>query len=329
MAEDKVRKDKISSKSKYKMSKSQLKFKKEKSKKSKKEKIRRSSSRVEFPKSWKEEIEKSGKLFEQEVASILQDAGFGYIIPNEAFLDVETGESRELDVFAIDAKQIGKKNYFIFPILLVAVKKINLVCFSREEIMSRYAIGDIHFSGMPKNIYLKEEEYELTEYLNIEKIHHFYKYKKISSQFWTPYEKAKEEKGDYFYRKLIFPLVKAVVANIREHEKSWYFDPTEETINLQIYYPIIVVENLWECSLTKRGPKYRPISRIGFVSRYSSKEISGEYLIDICDKNGFKGLLKIINQEVDKITSIIEKKVRIFENSALMDAKHRLEEEKK
>jgi len=289
----------------------------------------RSIKSQKFPKKWKEYIESSGKFFEQEIAQYIQNHGFGYVVPNDVFLDIESGESRELDVFAIAGRKIGHKMNFIFPIALIAIKKIALVCFMRNEIMTRYTLGDIHISGTPKTIYSRGEETDLAEYINLERIHHFYKYRKVSSQFWTPLEKNKDKKGDYFYRGLILPLIKSVVAQIEEHEKNWYFDPEEEPINLQIYYPVIVVDNLWECNLTKNGQKYKKISRIGFVSRYSSEKITGTYLIDICDKEGLKDLLKIINKEEEQIVRIIRKKIKTIENSAFAEAKRRIDEDKK
>jgi len=282
-----------------------------------------------FPNNWKDQIKEGGKLFEQEISQYIQKHGFGYVVPNDAFLDIESGESRELDVFAIAGRKIGHKMNFIFPIVLMAIKKMDLVCFTRDEIMTRYTLGDIYFSGMPKIIYHKGEEIDFTEYLNLEKVHHFYKYRKISSQFWTPFEGNKDKKGDYFYRDLIFPLIKSVVAQITEHEEKWYFDPEGEPVNIQIYYPIIVVENLWECSLTKGGPRYKKVSQSGFVSRHSSEKVSGTYLIDICDKEGLRDLLRTIDKEIDQILKFGRKKIKIIENSAFAEAKKRIDENKK
>ena len=276
-----------------------------------------------FPKAWKEQIEKSGKLFEQEIALLIQESGFGYVTPNDAFLDVESGESRELDVFAIAGRKIGHKEHFLFPILLVAVKKIKVVCFMREEIMTRYTVGDIHFSGVPKTIYTKNEEMDLVEFLKIERIHHFYRYKKVSSQFWMP-NVSNEKREDIFFKGLIFPLIKSVVSNINEHEKDWYFDPEGEPINLQIYYPIIVVEELWECNLRKAGPRYKKVPQVGFISRHASEKVSGTYLIDICDQNGLKDLLKTINSETEQIVRAIMNKISIVENSALAEARKKI-----
>lgn len=283
-----------------------------------------------FPIEWKENIERSGKLFEHEVALLLQDK-FGWIIPNYAYTDIEEGKSRELDIFVITAKKLGpeRKMHFLFPILLVAIKAISLVCFVRREFMSRYTIGDVHFSGMPKTIYSRGNEFELVEYLNLEKFHHFYKYRYISSQFWTPLEKDKEKKGDYFYNSLILPLIKAVVAEKEDHESGWYFDPEEEQVNLQFYYPIIVVKELWECKLKGSEPQYVKTPKIGFLARYASGKVSGSYHIDVCDKNGLKILLKTMNAEVNRISDFIKKRIKIFENSAFSDAQRRIGEERK
>jgi len=281
-----------------------------------------------FSKKWREKIEKSGKLFEHKIATMIQNEGFGWTIPNYVFTDPEEGKSRELDVFVISAKRLGRgrKWNFLFPILLIAIKSIPLVCFARKEIMSRYTLGDIHFSGMPKNIYSRGEEFDLTEYLKLEKFHHFYKYREISSQFWVPPLKNKSGiKEDYIYRGMIFPLIKAVEAEKKDHEDSWYFDPEGEQINLQFYYPIIVVRELWKCSLTKDTPRYSKISRIGFLARYSSMKVSGEYLIDICDEAGLRDVLQLIDHETDRISKFIRRKIKIFENSAFEDAKKRID----
>ncbi len=281
-----------------------------------------------FSEDWKKQIAKGGKLFEQEIAHYIQKHGFSYVVPNDAFLDVETGESRELDVFAISGRKIGHKMDFIFPVMLVAIKKLTLVCFMRNEIMTRYTLGDVHISGMPKTIYSKGKEIDLGDYINLEKFHHFYKYKKVSSQFWTPFEEYKDKKGDFFYKDLILPLIKSVVAQINEHEKRWQFDPEGEPVNLQIYYPVIVVENLWESNIIDTGPKYKKVPRVGFVSRYSSEKVSGTYLIDICDREGLKDLLKIINKEEEQLVKIIRTKIKTIENSAFAEAKKKIDENK-
>lgn len=274
-----------------------------------------------FPKEWKDRIEKSGKYFEQEIASLVNDSGFGWVIPNYAFVDIEEGISRELDVFAISGRRIGRKWNFVFPILLISISNKPIICFTRKEYMSPYTTAGVQFSGMPKKIYSKREELELFEFLKLEKVHHYYKSEVVSSQFWTPLEKS-ETKGEYFYKELLLPLIKSVVAEKENHENSWEFDPEGEPINLQFYYPIIVVNKLWECSFAKNKlPVYKQVDSTIFLFHTASKGYAGDYLIDICTKQGLGNILKIIDKETDKVVNIVQKNRKILEKSALENAK--------
>lgn len=276
-----------------------------------------------FPPKWKEMIEKSGKFFEQEIVALISESDFGYVIPNYAFVDIEAGISREMDIFAISGHRIGRKWNFVFPVLLISASNKPLVCFTRKEYVNPYATASIQFSGMPKNIYpRKNEELELFEFLKVEKYHHYYKTEKISSQFWTPLEKN-ESQGNYFYKELVLPLIKSVVSEKDEHEKDWYFDQGGEPINLQFYYPIIVVKDLWECSFTENRVSYNKIDNIIFLFHTATKSYAGDYLIDICTKDGLKVILKNIDNEVKKIVKIIEKNRQLFEKSAFRQAEER------
>lgn len=276
-----------------------------------------------FPTDWKDKIEKGGKFFEQKIATLVNNSGFGWVVPNYAFVDIEAGISRELDVFAISGHRIGRKWNFIFPILLISVSNKPIVCFTRKEYMSPYTTAWIQFSGFPKTIYSKGEELELFEFLKLEKTHHYYKVESVSSQFWTPLEKS-ETQGEYFYKDLLLPLIKSVVAEKDDHEKGWEYDPEGEPINLQFYYPIIVVNDLWECSFTEnKSPYYRAVDSIVFLFHTASKGYAGDYFIDICTEQGLKNILKTIDNEISRLAKDILKHRKILEKSALKDAEKR------
>ena len=275
-----------------------------------------------FPKDWLDSIQKSGKFFEQEIATLVHESGFGWVIPNYAYLDVEEGKSREMDVYAMAGKRIGRKWNFIFPILLISVSDKPLVCFTRKDWISPYTTAGIQISGMPRNVFTKKGNLEIAEFLKIEKLHHYYKRDKISSQFWSPLER-KDTNGDYFYRELLLPLIKSIVAEKKEHEKGWYFDPTGEPINLQLYYPIIVVNDLWECFMTGDKVSYSKTRSLGFLFHTASESYSGDYMVDICTKEGLVDIIKSIDLETDKIVAGIKKNRVLLEKSALQDAKAR------
>lgn len=281
-----------------------------------------------FPKEWKENIEKSGKFFEQEIATLVCGSGFGYAVPNYAFVDAEQGISREMDVYAISAHKIGRKWNFIFPVLLISVSNTPIVCFTREDLGTPYTSAQIHYSGTPKKVYLKGEEEDLPDFLKVDKLHHHYKSKKISSQFWTPKAKNDSE-GDYFYNELVLPLIKAVVAEKIDHEKGWWFDPEGEPINLQIYYPIIVVNQLWECKFMSGKPVYNQTDWVPFLFHTASKGYAGDYIIDICTKTGLEEKLVAISSEANKMVDVITKNRKLLEESAFKEAKLKKEKEKK
>lgn len=276
----------------------------------------------QITKKWKESIEKSGKFFEQRIASMVSESGFGFVIPNYAFINIEKGISREMDIFAIAGHRIGRKWNFIFPVLLISVSSKPLVCFTREDYISPYTTAWIQFSGMPDNIYLKDEKEELFDFLKMDKIHYYYKAKRISSQFWSSLEKS-EAQGEYFYKELVLPLIKAVVAEKKDHEREWYFDPEGEPINLQLYYPIIVVKDLWECNIVKNKVTYNRSNSTLFLFHTASEGYAGDYLIDICTEKGLRQILKNIEVATDKTIDIITKNRKLFEDSALKGAKER------
>lgn len=286
--------------------------------------MRSKRSKNQFPEEFADQIDKSGKLFEQQIAFEIQKSGFGLVVPNYSFLDIDQGESRELDVFAITFRELGHGDNFISPILLVSIKATSLVCFTRPENIDRYITGDISFTGVPKTIFKNEKVIDLIDFLKLPKKYHFYKYKRLSSQFWTPPEKGKEKESDYFRKGLIIPLIKALIAEEINHEKDWYFDPSGEPIDLNFYYPIVVAKDLWDCDISKGIPHYSKVSRLGFLTHYCTKEKNYDIPIDICDAKGLKELLEIINEEIGYITYKIHKNLKLFETSAFTEAQKKV-----
>ncbi|PIZ26588.1 MAG: hypothetical protein COY46_04400 [Chloroflexi bacterium CG_4_10_14_0_8_um_filter_46_9] len=293
----------------------------------------------------KKAIERSGYLLEAEVAEIVRQQGY-FVIPNHAFRDPESGENREIDIFAISAEVIKRKEEdFIFPILLIECKNIQspLVFFSREEVPSRYIVGDLQISGIPKEIKTKDGfDEDLAEYLKLEKICHYYRAGNISTQFCAIVSKKDKKDKDFIathkidsplgnlYESMILPVIKALHYEKEEHENSYYPDPQNETINLQLYYPIVVINgSLFECLLKESGePTYKSVQRVNFLRRYQSTEISGDYRIDIVAKESLGELLGEIDKEIEMITKRIKQgRDELIENAKRI-AKERLKEEK-
>lgn len=300
---------------------------------------------LKINKNMQKAIKRSGYLLEQEIATTLKPEGF-YVIPNYAFRDIETESSKEVDVWALTAESIFKgKEYLegVFTNLLIEAKNVSpLVCFTQEEVNTRYTAGDLQFSGMPKYIWTKQNEgIELLDFLKIEKFHHYYKTNRIASQFCIisenkkrrgnpnepPYIASHNFGGDRnLYEELALPLIKCIISEKTKFEEEWEFDPKSEPINLQFYYPIAVVTGLFECYIGGKEPVYKKVHRLNFIRRYESKKISGDFRIDICDRIGLKHLITDIQKEMEKITNKIKRNKKLFKKSALKDARKRFQE---
>lgn len=280
---------------------------------------------MKLPSDWKKSIADSGILFEQQVAATIEKSGFGWVVPNYAFTDVEQGSSRELDVFAISGRKISHRENYIFPVLLASIKKISVVCLTRKiKNNIRHTIGNIQYSGLPKHI----GEDDLLDFLHIERFHHFYKLRNIASQFWLPKETPK---GENLYKDMLFPLIKAVVAERRSHEKKeWEFSPEGEQVNIQFYYPVVVVENLWASSVETQRQYIRKTDHVGFLSHFSSEKAEGDFHIDFCTPQYLKQLLAAIQSEAELIKRKIRSHQDLFEKSAYRDAvKRKMEDERR
>jgi hypothetical protein len=239
----------------------------------------------------------------------------------------------------MSVQRISKEKYeFIFPIYLVECKNIQspLVFFSREEVKSRFVIGDLHLSGIPTEIRTKDGfDEELVEYLGLENVLHYYKSAKISTQFcvivqdkskgFIATHKIDGPMGN-LYQTMILPLIKAVYYEKEQHQNSFVYDPKGENINLQFYYPIVVINgSLYECSTGKgKQPVYRKKKRIAFLRRYESAKVSGEYRIDIVTREGFKDLLTEIETEMGIAARRIRRKRTVLVENANRIAKDKV-----
>jgi hypothetical protein len=86
-------------------------------------------------KGMREAIQRSGYLVEQRLVPLVERFGFK-ATPNQRFRDPETGELREIDIFAISSAFVSERRFeMIFPILLIAVKTLRcpLVLFTQSE----------------------------------------------------------------------------------------------------------------------------------------------------------------------------------------------------
>src|SRR5690242_9655356 len=124
-----------------------------------------------------EAITRSGYLIEQRVSRVVGDHGY-YVETKPAYLDPETGKSREFDISAISAARLAKKRMdFVFPVLLSECENNEqpVVFFSKSSSVAFLHHQEIKCSGLPVKFWDGAGFVCLSEFLHLEKSHHYCK----------------------------------------------------------------------------------------------------------------------------------------------------------
>lgn len=280
----------------------------------------------------KDAIEKSGYLLEQRVEPILTKNGF-FVEMNSAFPDSETGKTREIDLTAISATKVYKEE-FIFPRLLCECENNAqpIIFFTKKSPISFMHHEEVKVSGIPVKFWDKDGYISLSEFTGMEKFHHYCK-GEVATQYCSfQFKRDKsswmalhvDEQHDTFNS-----LIKALEYEIEKHFEGFTLPRKgeEEGVNIQVYYPIIILQgDLYSGHLTKGRLVLKKSKHIQFRKEYFLPRLNEveTYQIDVITENYLKNYLKIIDSEMEKIRQIFlrkRKKVRFSINKIIAEAR--------
>lgn len=252
-------------------------------------------------------IQRSGYLLEYRLEQVLRRR-FYMVEPNQAYPDPITGKSRELDIAAMTAENLdGDWNDILFPRLLIEC--INnpqpMAFFTKEAMASTAHVYDFKLSGFPVKMDEKGHWKHLSAFLDMQEYHHHCK-GKIATQYCSFTSKKNKNGLEWLaqhetahfdsFSKLCF----ALNHEMDEHVQVKFGKRGKETINLQMYYLILVVSGeLMDISPTKNELKVLSTDHIHYVQSYVSKGKEQRYHIDVVTEKYFPRLLKKIEAEVD------------------------------
>ncbi|MBA7614162.1 hypothetical protein ES703_21425 [subsurface metagenome] len=300
---------------------------------------RRSSNGSISPKQMKDAIRKSGYLLEQRIEPIIAESGY-YVETNPVFQDPQTGKSREIDMRALAGVGVYKKEgSFIFPTLLCECENNAqpAVFFTKESILSFTYCEDLKTSGIPVKFWEDDGYVSLAEFTKMEKFHHYCK-GDIATQYCTfQLKKDKsswiafhsEEQHDTFSK-----LIKAVDYEVGEHYKGW--SPPEkvdeEVINIQIYYPLLILEGgLYSAYLKNNRLVLRKSEHVQFRTQlFSSYNNEIEtYQIDVITEKYLPRYLRVVEFEIERIKKALQRKrSNVFESIEKIVEEARRDKEK-
>ena len=262
-------------------------------------------------------IGRSGYLLEQRVEAVLTAEGY-FVETNPVFPDPDTGKSREIDISALSARRIYRKGYdFIFPMLVCECENNHqpLVFFVKESPISFMFHEQLKASGIPTQFWQKDGYVSLSEFTGMEKFHHYCK-GTIATQYCT-FHLPKKDKSVWIalhneeQHDTLTSLIKAVDYEIARHFDSWSPPDKvdEEEVNIQIYYPLLILQGalysatLKNNCLSLRKSKHVQFRKQLFLSRANEVET---YQVDVITEAYLPDYLRIIESEIEKVRRVFQ-----------------------
>ena len=270
----------------------------------------------------KDALARSGYLLELRIQRVLENAAY-FVDANTAYQDPNTKKSRELDLYGIGGKKLTRTNDFLFTVFLIEC--VNnpqpLVFLTKEPIIGFLYHYDVKLSGLPVKIFVdkKEDEWDsLSEFLSMEKYHHYCK-GRIATQYCSFTRKGATSQWmaqhDTAHFEVIQKLCDAVNYYRDHHFKSLDFRE-DGRINIQIYYPLLVVQgDLLDARPGKKTVKLIKANHIQYRRTMIHRDDATEYQIDVVQERFFARYLDMIETEIENMSRRIRRKKHIFQAS--------------
>jgi len=257
---------------------------------------------------------RSGYLLECRVESVLRER-WGYVEANGTYPDPETGKSREFDLFGMSAHEVGPDDDYLWGVLLIEC--VNnpqpLAILTKEPLVGHLHHQEIKIAGLPVKIPAKEKRsgwQRMSEFLEMKDFHHYCQ-GRVGTQYCSfARKKGGDEEwmamheGSHFdsFRK----LCDVTDYYIDKHFKSWSFDGTKEFLNIEIYYPVIVVQgDLVEGLESKRSVTFRSADHIQFRQSVARRGKVDSYQMDIVRETYLPKYLGQIESELTKTAELL------------------------
>lgn len=293
-------------------------------------------------------LRSSGYPLEQEIASALAKKGWDFSL-NYAFTDIETNDSREIDVLAerrlwdknfeniiktIPENQITSKvmNRWVTikdrvrlnAELLIECKKLKspVVFLSRtkqpKDFLPSSSDDIVQYSGVKPEIHLRPgyhldtHYFSLGQLLRFGKISHYAKCLEKATQFCKVYKKNQRLIADHgeIYQSFILPLIKAT-----EYQKAARKVKSGWSYyDMYIHYPLLIIDG----EILKANTdctSLEAVNHVELVRNYYSDKISGTYRIDVLRKDYFPEFVeKILMPSLSAIQMELKARENIVAN---------------
>jgi hypothetical protein len=257
----------------------------------------------------KEALLRSGYLLEHRLEAALRRRGW-YVKANEAYLDKETSKSRELDIYSMAFKRLGRRKHsgFVWAILLIeCVNNEQPMAFiTKKPHFAPLHYEEIKLAGLPVKIldHKSKKWLALPSYLNMDEYHHYCK-GRIATQFCSFTQKRGSAQWMASHADLHFDafrtLATALEYTTEKFFQSWDFDPRMEYVNVEFYYPVLVVQgSIIEVRPARKSLALREVNRAQYRRSSIWNGQEKDYQIDVVTEKWFSRYLTMVEKELDQ-----------------------------
>ncbi|EJM80472.1 hypothetical protein [Pseudomonas sp. GM60] len=233
-------------------------------------------------------LEKSGFLFEQEIATILEGNGF-HVETSWSYLDLDTKKSREIDLRAVKTYLHNEEHKIqIFAEILVECKDSSSPFVFLERQKNKRETTTFHPKEyiFPRKTYRKElsansfREIPAFTHLGLAPSHYYFKYPNKATQFSKIVRKGSDWVANHegIYDSLFLPIAKAVDASLKSLPGS---RNTGEWRIVWLIFPVVVLrDHLMTLTMDGEDKSLTEKGRVTFVRNLDSDTLKGDYLVD-------------------------------------------------
>jgi len=255
-------------------------------------------------------LEKSGFLFEQEIATILEGNGF-HVETSWSYLDLDTKKSREIDLRAVKT-YLHNEEYKIqvFAEILVECKDSSSPFVFLERQKNKRETTTLHPKEyiFPRKTYRKElstnsfREVPAFTHLGLASSHYYFKSPNKATQFSKVVRKGSDWVANHegIYDSLFLPIAKAVDASLKSQPSS---RNTGEWRIVWLIFPVVVLrDHLMTLTMDGEDKSLTEKGRVTFVRNLDSDTLKGDYLVDFVTSHYLQNYL---NNDVGQFASAI------------------------
>lgn len=234
-------------------------------------------------------IKRSGYLFEQEVGNLLENSGF-HVYPNEPFLDVEEGKSREMDISAYKRIFVHEEVEVSVRLIIECKNNSNPFVFLKRHKNSSDSRIPRNVIFLPSNAPAKIKNFiRYYSFNTTEGYDHTYKHMQFCKI--TRNGKKIEAQHTGVIDGIIYPQIKAL----------YYYKEKVKNLGrkyITVIIPVVVINSgLYEIDTTIKELEINEVEYLTFQRSLDSNELKGKFHIDFVS---YKSLEKYINVCVEE-----------------------------